>query len=56
MCHLTKCISNNKGLLLSVPENQRRMEVKDQDLSGQLPNEKALEYVGIKEKNFSPLN
>ena len=56
MCHLTKFISNNKDLLLSVPENQRRMEVKDRDLSGQLPNEKALEYVGIKEKNFSPLN
>ena len=32
----------NKELLLSVPEHQRRMEVKDQDLSGDLPNEKAL--------------
>ena len=40
--HLTKFISNNKELLLSVPENQRRMRVKDQDLSGDLPNEKAL--------------
>ena len=40
--HLTKFISNNKELLLSVPENQRRMGVKDQDLSGDLPNEKAL--------------
>ena len=39
--HLTKFISNNKELLLSVPENQR-MGVKDQDLSGDLPNEKAL--------------
>ena len=39
--HLTKFISNNKELL-SVPENQRRMGVKDQDLSGDLPNEKAL--------------
>ena len=32
----------NKELLLSVPEHQRRMGVKDQDLSGDLPNEKAL--------------
>ena len=39
--HLTKFISNNKELL-SVPENQRRMGVKDQDLSGDLPNGKAL--------------
>ena len=40
--HLTKFISNSKKLLLSVPEHQRRMGVKDQDLSGDLPNEKAL--------------
>ena len=40
--HLTKFISNNKELLLSVPKHQRRMGVKDQDLSGDLPNEKAL--------------
>ena len=39
---LTKLISNNEGLLLSVPEYQRRMGVKDQDSSGGLPNEKAL--------------
>ena len=32
--HLTKFISNNKGLLFSVPDNQRRMGVKDQELSG----------------------
>ena len=31
--HLTKFISNNKELLLSVPENQRRMGIKDQNLS-----------------------
>ena len=31
--HLTKFIFNNKGLLFSVPENQR-MGVKDQELSG----------------------
>ena len=31
--HLTKFISNNKELLLSVPENQRRMGAKDQNLS-----------------------
>ena len=35
-------MSNNKELLLSVPEHQRRLDVKDQDLSGDLPNEKAL--------------
>ena len=40
--HLAKFISNNKELLLSVPRNQRRMGVKDQGLSGDLPNEKAL--------------
>ena len=40
--HLAKFISNDKELLLSVPEYQRRMRVKDQDSSGGLPNEKAL--------------
>ena len=40
--YLTKFTSNNKKLLLSVSEHERRMEVKDQDLSGDLPNEKAL--------------
>ena len=40
--HLTKFISNCKKLLLSIPESQRKIDVKDQDLSGQLPNEKAL--------------
>ena len=40
--HLTKFIPNNTKLLLSVPENQRGMGVKDQDLSGDLPNEKTL--------------
>ena len=40
--YLTKFISNRKKLLLSIPESQRRIGVKDQDLSGQLPNEKAL--------------
>lgn len=41
--HLTKFISNHKELLLSLPEHQRRMVVKDQDLSGDLPNTKASE-------------
>ena len=40
--HLTKFISNSKELLLSIPERRRRIGVKDQDLSGQLPNKKAL--------------
>ena len=51
--HLTKFISSNKKLLLLVPENQRGMGVKDQDLSGDLPNEKHWEFVGIYEKTFS---
>ena len=40
--HLTKFISNNKELLLSLTENQNRMGVKYQDLLGDLLNEKAL--------------
>ena len=32
----------SKKLLLSIPDSQRRIGAKDQDLSGQLPNEKAL--------------
>ena len=39
---LTKFILNNKELVLSIPESQRRIGVKNQDLSAQLPNEKAL--------------
>ena len=52
--HLTKFISNNKDLLLSVSENQRKMGVKYQDLSGDLPNEKALEFCwNLREDIFS---
>ena len=40
--HLTKFISNKKELLLPIPEHQRRMGVKVQDLTGHLFNEKAL--------------
>ena len=40
--HLTKFISNSKKLILSIPKSQIGIGVKDQDLSGQLPNEKAL--------------
>ena len=40
--HLTNFISNKKEFLLSIPESQRRIGVKDQDLSGQLSNEKAV--------------
>ena len=39
---LTKSISSKKELLLSVPEHQRNLGVKDQDLTGDLPSEKAL--------------
>ena len=40
--HLTKFISNKQELLLSIPKTQRRISVKDQDLSDQLANKKAL--------------
>lgn len=39
---LTKSISSKKELLLSVPEHQRNLGVKDQDLTGDLQSEKAL--------------
>ena len=40
--HLTKFISNNRELLISIPEDQRRNGVKNADLIGDLPTEKAL--------------
>ena len=40
--HLTKFISNNRELLISIPEDQRRNGVKSADLIGDLPAEKAL--------------
>ena len=43
--HLTKFISNNRKLLMSTPEDQRRNGVKNAYLIGDLPSEKAL---GIK--------
>ena len=39
---LKKFISNSKELLQSIPEQQRRQGTKDQDLSGDLPTDKAL--------------
>ena len=51
---LTKFISNNKELLFSVPEHQRRMGVEDQDFSGELPNEKVLQICwNLREDIFS---
>ena len=44
--HLMKFISTKKESLLSIPESQRRIGVKDQDLSGQIWNDKALEFAG----------
>ena len=41
--HLKKFISNNRKLLISIPEDQRRNGVKNSDLIGDLPAEKALE-------------
>ena len=40
--HLTKLISNNRELLISIPEDQRRNGVKNSDFIGYLPAEKAL--------------
>ena len=40
--HLTKFISNNRELLMSIPEDQRRNGVKNADLIDDLPTEKAL--------------
>ena len=40
--HLTTFISSSKKLLLSIPESHNRIGVKNQDPSGQLPNEKPL--------------
>ena len=40
--HLTKCIYNNRELLISIPEDQRRNGVKNADLIGDLPTEKGL--------------
>ena len=39
---LTKFISNNRKLLMSIPENQRRYHLENADLIGDLPIEKAL--------------
>ena len=40
--NLTQFISNSKELLQSILEQQRRQVTKDQDLPGDLPNDKAL--------------
>ena len=40
--NLTKCASNSKELMQSVLEQQRRQGTKNQDLSGDLPTDKAL--------------
>ena len=40
--HLTKFISNNRELLISIPKDQRRNGVKNADLIGDLPAEKTL--------------
>ena len=45
--HLTKFVLNNKELLLSIPETQRRIDVKDQDFSGQLCNKETLRIVRL---------
>ena len=42
---LTKFLSNNKKVLQSIPEEDRRKGVKDKDLVGDLPSEQALEVL-----------
>ena len=39
---LIKFTSNRKGVLKSVPENHRKDDVKNRDLDGKLPEERAL--------------
>ena len=52
--HLTTFISNNKELLLLIPEHQRRLGMKNQDLCGDLPNEKVLGICwNLKDDTFS---
>ena len=52
--HLTKFASNNKQVLASIPEDQHRKSVFDQDLEcGMLPTEKAMGiYWNIEEDNI----
>ena len=51
--HLTKFISNNKHFLASIPEDERRKGVLDQDLKfGTLPTEKALGIYWNTEEDF----
>ena len=40
--NLTKFMSNNKRLVATIPEEKRKEGVKGKDLSGDLPNDKAL--------------
>ena len=51
---MTKFISNDKELLMSIPEEQRQTGVKNKDLFEELPVEKALEMQwNISEDYFS---
>ena len=40
--NLTKFISNKKGVLFQIPDELRRNDAKDKDLTGTLPIERAL--------------
>ena len=52
--NLTKFVSNSKGLVQSIPEQQRRQGTKDQDLSGDFPTNKAIGiYWNIADDTFS---
>ena len=39
--NLNKFMSNSKELLATIPKEKRKESVKDKDLSGDLPNDKA---------------
>ena len=45
--HLTKFISNNRELLMSIPEDQRRNGVKNVDLIDDIPTKRLWVFSGI---------
>ena len=52
--NLTKFMSKSKELLATIPEGKRKEGVKDKDLFGDLPNDKALQICcNIKKDTFS---
>ena len=54
--NLTKFMSNSKKLLAAIPEEKRKKGVKDKDLSGDHPNDKALEVYWNRGKDTFSFN